>query len=80
MYNAFVGGVKLNPLTASVPAFFAKSSVLWPAVLNLYVQKIETKNFLLKLLPTCLRNTLGINEIEPLTNSIQERTQNSGMQ
>ena len=36
MYRAFVKESFVGPLTATFPAFFAKSYLIWPALLNLF--------------------------------------------
>ena len=33
--------MRIPPIVATVPALFAKSSLVWPAVLNLLMQKKE---------------------------------------
>ena len=43
MYTAFINDVSLTPLMATIPALFAKSSLVWPAILNIQIQKNERK-------------------------------------
>ena len=41
MYIAFINANSVPLLVASLPALFAKSSLIWPAILNLIVQQKE---------------------------------------
>jgi hypothetical protein len=46
MYIAFfVDGTPVPPLLATVPSLFAKSSLVWPALLNILVNKNYVKFF-----------------------------------
>jgi hypothetical protein len=39
MYRAFINGSELDPMTATIPAFFGKFSLAWPALLTLFGNK-----------------------------------------
>jgi hypothetical protein len=39
MYRAFINDSEVSPMTATLPAFFAKSSFAWPALLTLFGNK-----------------------------------------
>ena len=41
MYSAFINVTQVSSYTESITAFFSKSSLVWPACLNLYVQRKE---------------------------------------
>ena len=77
MYSAFIDPYAISATMATVPAFFSKSSLLWPALLNLHVQKKETKSVFFILLPDCLKSFLNINRVEPTENSWQTNQQPS---
>jgi hypothetical protein len=39
MYRAFVKDSYVSPMTATIPAFFGKFSLAWPALLSLFGNK-----------------------------------------
>ena len=45
MYSAFINDPPLSPIIATIPALFAKSSIVWPAVCNLILMNKERKKF-----------------------------------
>ena len=40
LYRAFLNEVNISPLAATLPAFFAKSSLAWPALFSLMGNKV----------------------------------------
>jgi hypothetical protein len=46
MYSVFINKPPLSPELATVPALCAKSSLIWPAFLNIILLKIDQKNAL----------------------------------
>jgi hypothetical protein len=39
MYSAFISDEELHPLLLTLPALFAKLSIIWCPLLNLYINK-----------------------------------------
>ena len=66
MYSAFVNENSVSPLAATVPAFFAKSSLLWPSILNLMAHKKAARKIILKILPKSLKFLIKKNKITPI--------------
>ena len=77
LYSAFINPNQISARMASIPALFSKSSLLWPSLLNLHVQKKETKSVFFILLPDCIKSFLNINRIEPTENSWKTNQQPS---
>ena len=46
MYSVFINKPKVPPLMGTIPALFAKTSLIWPAILNIIIQKNESKKIL----------------------------------
>jgi hypothetical protein len=46
MYSAFINQPPMTKTLATIPALFAKSSLVWPAILNLILLNRERKKFL----------------------------------
>ena len=43
MYTVFINNPPISPQLATIPALLAKSSLVWPAVLNMILLKVEEK-------------------------------------
>ena len=43
MYGAFINAVQVSPYLSTLAAFLSKSSLIWPACLNIYVRKRQRK-------------------------------------
>jgi hypothetical protein len=46
MYSVFINTPKITPIMGTIPALFAKTSLIWPAILNIIIQKKESKKML----------------------------------
>ena len=46
MYSVFINKPEVSPLMGTIPALFAKTSLIWPAILNIIIQKNESKKIL----------------------------------
>jgi hypothetical protein len=45
MYSAFIDSNAITPIFATFPALFAKSSLVWPAGVNLFVLKYKNERY-----------------------------------
>lgn len=45
MYTAFIQPEKMDPLTATIPSMFAKTSLVWSSAIYIYTNKQIKKKF-----------------------------------
>jgi hypothetical protein len=69
MYSAFISEEELHPLLLTLPALFAKLSIIWCPLLNLYINKNRSKFFQEKILGLKIYQIIKRMEIIELNNS-----------
>ena len=62
-YSAFINVVPIPPILATIPALFAKSSLIWPPITQLLLEKKEGKKILTNLLLKIIINYSARNEV-----------------
>lgn len=45
IYRVFINGDEINPILATIPAFIAKTSLVWPALMNATVNRTIYNTF-----------------------------------